>query len=279
MTSYNHIANRKHNKNNIKIQTRTRRSPSTVCFSNNNIGNSNNKKNQNQKIKGREGFNDQSYSSSLSSIIIIDDYYGNNNNNGKGRGGIGGNNDDDGFWNNEEENNNNDSNKKFQSALIVRFLLIVGVFSSSSFAIGCPSAYAKSKAAAESFRKKAVKKFDSVPKKMQEFLTSMLYGFVIFFGVKMVLKSLFAPVALFSFTMYILNNMKVIKFGPIEMYESWVRPYLPKEFTKEGLIGTEKMSEKYTKAFWAAAHRILPACNSSHGEKALILGMLVAGLM
>ena len=215
-------------------------------------------------------------SSSTPREMLTDEFGGGGNFGGGGDGG--------GGWNNNNNNNNNeDEDEQFfqSSSIATRFLLLATVTSALTVV---PLANAKSSANATANKMKAQteKAFQSLPTKAKDFFTAMLYGFVIFFGVKMALKSLFAPVALFSFTMFVLHNMKVLPFGPIEMYESWVRPYLPREFQKDNfafLHGANTMSEKYTKAFWSAAHRILPACNSSHGEKALIIGMLLAGLV
>jgi len=216
-------------------------------------------------------------SSSTPREMLTDEFGGGGNFGGGGDGG--------GGWNNNNNNNNNNEDEDEQffqsSSIATRFLLLATVTSALTVV---PLANAKSSANATANKMKAQteKAFQSLPTKAKDFFTAMLYGFVIFFGVKMALKSLFAPVALFSFTMFVLHNMKVLPFGPIEMYESWVRPYLPREFQKDNfafLHGANTMSEKYTKAFWSAAHRILPACNSSHGEKALIIGMLLAGLV
>jgi hypothetical protein len=213
-------------------------------------------------------------SSSTPREMLTDEFGGGGNFGGGGDGG--------GGWNNNNNNNEDEDEQFFQSSsMATRFLLLATVTSALTVV---PLANAKSSANATANKMKAQteKAFQSLPTKAKDFFTAMLYGFVIFFGVKMALKSLFAPVALFSFTMFVLHNMKVLPFGPIEMYESWVRPYLPREFQKDNfafLHGADTMSEKYTKAFWSAAHRILPACNSSHGEKALIIGMLLAGLV
>ena len=195
---------------------------------------------------------------------------------GGGGGGNFGGNSGGGGWNN---NNNDDERLSQSSSMATRFLLAATV---TFLLTVVPFANAKSSnAAANKMKAQTEKAFQSLPTKAKDFFTSMLYGFAIFYGVKMALKSFFAPVALFSFTMCVLHNMKVLPFGPMEMYESWVRPYLPREFQKGNafLYGADTISEKYTKAFWSATHRILPACDSSHGEKALILGMLLAGLM
>jgi hypothetical protein len=230
------------------------------------------------KFSGSRSSRSSNNSSSTPREMLTDEFGGGGNFGGGGDGGSG--------WNNNNNNNNNedeDEDEQFfqSSSMATRFLLIATVTSALTVV---PLANAKSSANATANKMKAQteKAFQSLPTKAKDFFTAMLYGFVIFFGVKMALKSLFAPVALFSFTMFVLHNMKVLPFGPIEMYESWVRPYLPREFQKDNfafLHGADTMSEKYTKAFWSAAHRILPACNSSHGEKALIIGMLLAGLV
>jgi len=228
------------------------------------------------KFSGSRSSRSSNNSSSTPREMLTDEFGGGGNFGGGGDGGSG--------WNNNNNNNNNeDEDEQFfqSSSMATRFLLIATVTSALTVV---PLANAKSSANATANKMKVQteKAFQSLPTKAKDFFTAMLYGFVIFFGVKMALKSLFAPVALFSFTMFVLHNMKVLPFGPIEMYESWVRPYLPREFQKDNfafLHGADTMSEKYTKAFWSAAHRILPACNSSHGEKALIIGMLLAGLV
>ena len=186
-------------------------------------------------------------------------------------------------WNNNNNNNNENENEdeRHSSSMATRFLLYA-IATSALTVVPLANAKGSTNAAANRMKAQTEKAFQSLPSKAKDFFVSMLYGFVIFFGVKMALKSFFAPVALFSFTMFVLHKMKVLSFGPMDMYESWVRPHLPREFQKDSfafLRGADTMSEKYTKAFWSAAHRILPACNSSHGEKALILGMLVAGLV
>ena len=182
-----------------------------------------------------------------------------------------------GGWNNNNNNNNDDERFSQSSSMATRFLLAATV---TFLLTVVPLANAKSlNAAANKMKAQNRKAFQSLPTKAKDFFTSMLYGFVIFYGVKMALKSFFAPVALFSFTMCILHNMKVLPFGPMEMYESWVRPYLPRVSKRQRFPLRRRYDfGKYTKAFWSAAHRILPACDSSHGEKALILGMLLAGL-
>ena len=152
---------------------------------------------------------------------------------GGGGGGGGGNfggNSGGGGWNNNNNNNNDDERFSQSSSMATRFLLAATV---TFLLTVVPLANAKSSnAAANKMKAQTEKAFQSLPTKAKDFFTSMLYGFVIFYGVKMALKSFFAPVALFSFTMCILHNMKVLPFGPMEMYESWVRPYLPREFQK-----------------------------------------------
>ena len=217
-------------------------------------------------------------SSSSSRDALLDEFDGGGGNVFGGSSGGSG-------WNNNNNNNNNNENENEDerngSSMATRFLLYA-MATSALTVVPLANAKGSTNAAANRMKAQTEKAFQSLPSKAKDFFVSMLYGFVIFFGVKMALKSFFAPVALFSFTMFVLHKMKVLSFGPMDMYESWVRPYLPREFQKDSfafLRGADTMSEKYTKAFWSAAHRILPACNSSHGEKALILGMLFAGLV
>ena len=214
-----------------------------------------------------------SSSSSSSRDALLDEFDGGGGNVFGGSSGGSG-------WNNNNNENENEDERN-GSSMATRFLLYA-MATSALTVVPLANAKGSTNAAANRMKAQTEKAFQSLPSKAKDFFVSMLYGFVIFFGVKMALKSFFAPVALFSFTMFVLHKMKVLSFGPMDMYESWVRPYLPREFQKDSfafLRGADTMSEKYTKAFWSAAHRILPACNSSHGEKALILGMLFAGLV
>ena len=122
--------------------------------------------------------------------------------------------------------------------------------------------------------------------------TSCLYGFVIFYAIKLALKRLFAPVALFAFTTQLLWKMRALSASPWMMYNAWVRPRLPIEYQKNVEEFSSKALrtraaenalhdgwwDKQERRFWACAHRLLPACNSPMGERALVFGIILAGL-
>lgn len=122
--------------------------------------------------------------------------------------------------------------------------------------------------------------------------TSVLYGFVGFYALKLALKRLFAPVALFAVSTQILWKMRALSVSPRMLYDAYVRPYLPREYQKNledfsvKALKTKAAEnalrdgwwDKQERRFWACAHRILPACNSPLGERALIFGIILAGL-
>ena len=69
-------------------------------------------------------------------------------------------------------------------------------------------------------------------RKLADMSTSALYGFVIFYGIKIALKRLFAPVLLFTGTTQLLFRMRALRVSPGMMYDSFVKPYLPVEYRR-----------------------------------------------
>ena len=180
-------------------------------------------------------------SNSSSRDALLDEFDGGGGNVfGGSSGGSGWNNN-----NNNNENENENEDERHSSSMATRFLLYA-MATSALTVVPLANAKGSTNAAANRMKAQTEKAFQSLPSKAKDFFVSMLYGFVIFFGVKMALKSFFAPVALFSFTMFVLHKMKVLSFGPMDMYESWVRPYLPREFQKDSfafLRGADTMSK------------------------------------
>ena len=129
-------------------------------------------------------------------------------------------------------------------------------------------------------------------RKLADMSTSALYGFVIFYGIKIALKRLFAPVLLFTGTTQLLFRMRALRVSPGMMYDSLVKPYLPVEYRRnleEFSVGALKSKaarnamrdgwwDKQERRFWTCAHRLLPACDSRIGERAFIFGVVLAGL-
>jgi len=128
--------------------------------------------------------------------------------------------------------------------------------------------------------------------KLADMSTSALYGFVIFYGIKIALKRLFAPVLLFTGTTQLLFRMRALRVSPGMIYDSFVKPYLPVEYRRnleEFSVGALKSKaarnamrdgwwDKQERRFWTCAHRLLPACDSRIGERAFIFGVILAGL-
>ena len=129
-------------------------------------------------------------------------------------------------------------------------------------------------------------------RKLADMSTSALYGFVIFYGIKIALKRLFAPVLLFTGTTQLLFRMRALRVSPGMMYDSFVKPYLPVEYRRnleEFSVGALKSKaarnamrdgwwDKQERRFWTCAHRLLAACDSRIGERAFIFGVILAGL-
>jgi len=129
-------------------------------------------------------------------------------------------------------------------------------------------------------------------RKLADMSTSAMYGFVAFYGIKIALKRLFAPVLLFAGTTQLLFRMRALKISPGMMYDSFVKPYLPVEYQKnleEFSVGALKSKaarnamhdgwwDKQERRFWTCAHRLLPACDSPMGERAFVFGIILAGL-
>ena len=129
-------------------------------------------------------------------------------------------------------------------------------------------------------------------RKLADMSTSAMYGFVAFYGIKIALKRLFAPVLLFAGTTQLLFRMRALKISPGMMYDSFVKPYLPVEYQKnleEFSVGALKSKaarnamhdgwwDKQERRFWTCAHRLLPACDSPMGERAFVFGVILAGL-
>jgi hypothetical protein len=119
--------------------------------------------------------------------------------------------------------------------------------------------------------------------KVQNLATSVLYGFVFFYAIKVALKRFFAPMLLFTGTTQLLYNMRAVKISPMMLYDSFIKPYMPSEYQRSlNDFGDKAMNDswwqKQERRFFTCAHRILPACDSPMGERALILGVLLAGL-
>jgi len=119
--------------------------------------------------------------------------------------------------------------------------------------------------------------------KVQNLATSVLYGFVFFYAIKVALKRFFAPMLLFTSTTQLLYNMRAVKISPMMLYDSFIKPYMPREYQRSlNDFGDKAMNDswwqKQERRFFTCAHRILPACDSPMGERALILGVLLAGL-
>ena len=129
--------------------------------------------------------------------------------------------------------------------------------------------------------------------KLTDAATSLLYGFVVFYGVKLALKRLFAPVLLFVSTTHLLYKMRTLRVSPFMLYEDLIKPYMPLEYQKnledfsakamKSKVVDKKLLhdgwwDRQERRFWACAHRLLPACNSSIGERAFVIGILLAGL-
>ena len=113
-----------------------------------------------------------------------------------------------------------------------------------------------------------------------DMLTCFLYGFAWFYGLKLFLKHLFSPCALFLGSMWLLTKMKVLpeRLGP-EAYEAYVAPWIPKEWTDARLTITGDKVKTYERKFWASVHRILPASQNPTCEKVFFAGILLAGLV
>ena len=119
--------------------------------------------------------------------------------------------------------------------------------------------------------------------KVQNLATSVLYGFVFFYAIKVALKRFFAPMLLFTGTTQLLYNMRAVKISPMMLYDSFIKPYMPSEYQRSlNDFGDKAMNDswwqKQERRFFTCAHRILPACDSPMGERALMLGVLLAGL-
>ena len=129
--------------------------------------------------------------------------------------------------------------------------------------------------------------------KLTDAATSLLYGFVIFYGVKLALKRLFAPVLLFVSTTHLLYKMRTLRVSPFMLYEDLIKPYMPLEYQKnledfsakamKSKVVDKKLLhdgwwDRQERRFWACAHRLLPACDSPIGERAFVIGILLAGL-
>ena len=128
--------------------------------------------------------------------------------------------------------------------------------------------------------------------KLGDMATSALYGFAAFYGIKIALKRLFAPFALFWGTTTLLFRMRAVQISPAMLHERLIRPYLPIEYQKSlNDFGVAAMKTKVAKnamrdgwwdkqerRFWTCAHRLLPACDSAMGERAFVFGVILAGL-
>jgi len=119
--------------------------------------------------------------------------------------------------------------------------------------------------------------------KLENMATAALYGFVFFYAIKMALKRLFAPMVVFAGTTQLLYKMRAVQISPTMMYERFVKPYVPVEYRRSlNEFGDKATDDTYwkkqEKRFFACAHRILPASDSPMGERALLLGILLAGL-
>ena len=68
--------------------------------------------------------------------------------------------------------------------------------------------------------------------KLGDMATSALYGFAAFYGIKIALKRLFAPFALFWGTTTLLFRMRAVQISPAMLHERLIRPYLPIEYQK-----------------------------------------------
>ena len=113
-----------------------------------------------------------------------------------------------------------------------------------------------------------------------DMLTCFLYGFSWFYGVKLFLKHLFSPCALFLGSMWLLTRMGVLpeRLGP-EAYEAYVEPWIPREWTDAGLEVSGDKVKTCERKFWASVHRILPATAHPTCEKVFFAGILLAGLV
>lgn len=128
--------------------------------------------------------------------------------------------------------------------------------------------------------------------KLGDMATSALYGFAAFYGIKIALKRLFAPFALFWGTTQLLFRMHAVKISPAMLHERLIRPYLPIEYQKslnDFAVAAMKTKaaknamrdgwwDKQERRFWTCAHRLLPACDSAMGERAFVFGVILAGL-
>ena len=113
-----------------------------------------------------------------------------------------------------------------------------------------------------------------------DMMTCFLYGFSWFYGVKLFLKHLFSPCALFLGTMWLLTRMGALpeRLGP-EVYEAYVKPWIPREWTDAKLEVSGDKVKTYERKFWASVHRILPATLHPTCEKVFFAGILLAGLV
>ena len=107
-------------------------------------------------------------------------------------------------------------------------------------------------------------------------MTCFLYGFSWFYGVKLFLKHLFSPCALFLGTMWLLTRMGALpeRLGP-EAYEAYVKPWIPREWTDAKLEVSGDKVKTYERKFWASVHRILPATLHPTCEKVFFAGILL----
>lgn len=113
-----------------------------------------------------------------------------------------------------------------------------------------------------------------------DMMTCFLYGFSWFYGVKLFLKHLFSPCALFLGSMWLLTRMGVLpeRLGP-EAYEAYVKPWIPKEWTDAKLEVSGDAVKTCERKFWASVHRALPATAHPTCEKVFFAGILLAGLV
>ena len=198
---------------------------------------------------------------------------------GGGGGGRGNGDDARGFGGGGGDDDDDDENESFDGRVVA-----VAAVTAIATMMTASSARAVSAAASRGHGRRS--------RKLADMSTSALYGFVIFYGIKIALKRLFAPVLLFTGTTQLLFRMRALRVSPGMMYDSFVKPYLPVEYRRnleEFSVGALKSKaarnamrdgwwDKQERRFWTCAHRLLPACDSRIGERAFIFGVVLAGL-
>jgi len=212
-------------------------------------------------------------SSSSTHVVAVDD---------GGFGGGGSGNDDDarGFGGDDDEDGDDSEGGRGRGGVVAMALVTVVATMTTASSARAVSATASSRG------------HERRSRKLADMSTSAMYGFVAFYGIKIALKRLFAPVLLFVGTTQLLFRMRALKISPGMMYESFVKPYLPVEYQKnlqEFSAGALKSKaarnamhdgwwDKQERRFWTCAHRLLPACDSPMGERAFVFGVILAGL-